>query len=55
MKTRAECTKIRKNSKNSTSERECKAKLSQKEEHGENGHPVWYSIHSPVAYCIKLC
>lgn len=48
MKTREKCTKTGENSKNSTSKRECMAKLSQKEQHVRM-HPVECSIHSSVA------
>lgn len=37
---KGKCIKIGENSKNSTSKRQYMTKLSQKEEHGENGHPV---------------
>lgn len=61
MKTRAKCTKIGENSKNSISKRQCMAKLSQKEEHDKNGHSVstlfillWFAAFSCVNVSVSL-
>lgn len=49
---KGKCTKIVENPKNSTSKRECMAKLSQKEEHGDSSTLFILLWHSSA--CIHL-